>query len=65
MPRMPSWRVRVKRSMEDWVEVDAPTAISAEDEALKVPGVLQVFSKSAIRSDTRDMPTGPAGVPET
>lgn len=65
MPRMPSWRVRVKRSIESHVEVDAPTAVLAEEEALKVPGVLQVFSKSAIRSDTRDMPVGPAGVPES
>lgn len=64
MRGVPSWRVRVKRSIETFVDVDAVTAVAAEIEAAKVPGVIQVFSRSAIRSDERGLPARPAGVPD-
>ena len=62
--RKVSWRVRVKRAQESWVEVQSHTAAGAEDEAIKVPGVMQVFSKSAIRADEATAPERPAGVRE-
>lgn len=42
------WRVRVKRSIETYVDVQATDANGAENEALKVPGVMSVFPKSAM-----------------
>jgi len=51
MPRSPTWKVRVKRAVEEWVQVEADNALLAESEAYNVPGVLSVFSQSAIRAD--------------
>jgi len=62
MARLTIWRVRVRRSVEAWVDVEADTAALAEVEAQKVPGVLSVFGKSAIRGDEAAMPERPAGV---
>ena len=47
------YRVRVYRKIEDWVEVKATSQLAAETEAYKVPGVLNVFPKSAIMSSNR------------
>ena len=60
--RTVSWRVRVKRAQESWVEVQSHTAADAEDEAMKVPGVMQVFARSAMRADEAAAPERPAGV---
>lgn len=60
--RATTWRVRVKRAQEAWVEVSAHTAAGAEDEAMKVLGVMQVFGRSAVRSDEAAAPERPAGV---
>lgn len=62
MARSIIWRVRVKRAIESWVEVQAPSAIEAETEAYKVPGVISVFGRSAIRADETAAPEPPAGV---
>lgn len=62
MPRQLIWRVRVKRAIEDWVDVQAPTAALAELEAAKVPGIISVFGKSAIRGDQAALPERPPGV---
>lgn len=51
MARASTWRVRVKRSVETFVDVSANSAIHAEAEAAKAPGVLSVFAKSAMRID--------------
>lgn len=51
MPLFPTWRVRVMKKIEDWVDVSAATAFEAEVEALRVPNVLSVFGKSAIPAD--------------
>ena len=64
MSRLTMWRVRVRRSMEVWVDVQAPTAIDAEVEAVKLPGVISVFGKSAIRGDEAARPEPPPGVRE-
>lgn len=58
------WRVRIKRAIEAWVDVQAVTAIEAEAEAVKLPGVISVFGKSAIRGDEAALPERPAGVRE-
>ena len=47
------YRVRVYRKVESWVEVKATSPIEAESEAYKVPGVINVFPKSAIMSSNR------------
>lgn len=62
--KLVTWRVRVKRAQESWVEVNAETAGQAEAEAIKVPGVISVFSKSAIRGDEAAAPERAAGVSE-
>lgn len=64
MPRLTIWRVRVRRAIEVWVDVQAVTAGQAEAEAIKLPGVISVFGKSAIRSDEAALPERPAGVRE-
>ena len=51
MPRLPTWRVRVRRSMETYVEIQATSATEAEAEAQNRPGVTQVFGRSAMRVD--------------
>lgn len=64
MPRLTMWRVRVKRSIEVWVDVQAVTAADAEAGAANLPGVISVFGKSAIRGDEAALPERPAGVRE-
>lgn len=64
MPRLTIWRVRVKRSVEVWVDVQAHTAAEAEVSAADLPGVISVFGKSAIRGDEAAMPERPVGVRE-
>lgn len=64
MSRLTMWRVRVKRATEVWVDVQATTAHEAEAEAIKLPGVISVFGKSAIRGDEAALPERPAGVRE-
>ena len=64
MARSIPWRVRVNRATEAWVEVQALTVVEAEAEAAKVPGVISVFGRSAIRSDESAVPERPAGVRE-
>jgi hypothetical protein len=49
--RIPVWRVRVKKVTEDWIDVEAMTPELAEQEAAKVPFVLSVFPKSAMRGE--------------
>lgn len=62
MKRPTMWRVRVQRAMEVFVDVQATSAEQAEAEAAKVPGVVSVFGKSAIRVDQANRPEPPAGV---
>lgn len=64
MSRLTTWRVRVKRAMEVWVDVQATTAVEAEADAVKLPGVISVFGKSAIRGDEAALPERPPGVRE-
>lgn len=46
--RIPTWRVRVKRFMDDWIDVQANTPEEAEIAAASKPFILAVYSKSAI-----------------
>lgn len=62
MPRLTMWRVRTKRAIEAWVDVQAVTAAEAEASAANLPGVISVFGKSAIRGDEAALPERPAGV---
>ena len=62
MKRRYAWRVRVRRLVEDWVDVDASTAREAEEEARKCPGVVSVFPGSALPADEADKPDRPPGV---
>ena len=64
MARSIVWRVRVNRATEAWVEVQALSAAQAEIEAAKVPGVINVFGRSAIRGDESAVPEPPVGVME-
>lgn len=64
MPRQLIWRVRVKRAIEDSVDVQAATAAQAEADAINLPGVISVFGKSAIRGDQAALPERPLGVRE-
>ena len=64
MARPVVWRVRVKRATESWVDVLAHDGEQAEAEAMKVPGVMQVFARSAMRGDEAAIPERPEGVRE-
>jgi hypothetical protein len=48
MARPLTWRVRVRRATETWIDVEAMTAAEAEEAARGVPGVLSVFHRSAV-----------------
>ena len=62
MARPVPWRVRVKRSVEAWVEVQASSGPEAEVEAAKIPGVVSVFGRSAIYGDESIGPNRLEGV---
>ena len=64
MPRPNIWRVRVKKAIEDWVEVQASAGPEAEQQAANVLGVLSVFPRSAIRADFVPESERPVGVRE-
>ncbi len=64
MSRLTMWRVRVKRAIEVWVDVQAHSAGEAEAGAANLPGVISVFTKSAIRGDEAARPEPPPGVRE-
>jgi hypothetical protein len=57
-----TWRVRVTRTIEDWVVVSAFSPKEAEAKAVHLPGVVGVFGKSAIRGDLAEPQERPAGV---
>ena len=58
------WRVRVRRAIEDWVNVEAHDPRQAEVEAAKLFGVVSVFNGSAIRGDEAMRPDPTEGVQE-
>ena len=62
MPLLPTWRVRVMRKVEDWVDVQASSALEAETEAYKLPNVVSVFGRSAIPGDKPIEGDRPLGV---
>jgi hypothetical protein len=51
MPKQRTWRVRVVRKAEDWVDVVADTPLQAENLAAVLPQVISVFTGSALRGD--------------
>ena len=61
-PRVPIWRVRVKRAHEEWVDVEAQTAELAEIEATKIPFVISVFTRSAIPGEQKLFPESPRAI---
>ena len=62
MTRPTIWRVRVVRGREEWVDVLAVNAAQSEIEAGKLPGVISVFGRSAIRGDEAMVPERLPGV---
>lgn len=62
MARPQPWRVRVRRAIETWVDVEATSGPEAESEAAKVPGVISVFGRSALRGDESAKPLPLPGV---
>ena len=48
MMRGKPYKVRVRRSVEDWVDVSAVDGAQAEALARNLPGVIFVFSPSAV-----------------
>ena len=63
MKKIP-WRVRVKLSVETWVDVTAPDARAAEAAAAKLPNVISVFGLSATIANKVVGVTAPEGVQE-
>lgn len=62
--RIPVWRVRVKRAMEDWIDVEANSAELAEIEATKVPFVISVFHRSAMPGERKLFRENPRAIEE-
>lgn len=46
-----TWRVRVMRRLEDWIDVKAETAEQAEKEAATRPGIVGVFTGSTVSGE--------------
>ena len=62
MAKSKIWRVRVKRAIEDWVQVESDTPLQAELDAISIPGVISVFGGSAMRGDRPIDQVPPAGI---
>lgn len=62
MRRQKRWRVRVKRAIEDWVDIAADTPLQAEQLAATIPNVISVFGQSAISGDKPVEGPVPVGV---
>lgn len=62
MRRQRTWRVRVRRALEDWIDVQADSPLQAEELAATLPQVLSVFGGSAMRGDKPIDSIPPAGV---
>ena len=63
MKKIP-WRVRVKLSIETWVDVTAPDAKAAEAAAAVLPNVISVFGSSATIANKVIGVEAPLGVQE-
>ena len=48
---MSRWRVRVRRTVEDWVDVQAPTKEEAEKVASTMAGVVSVMPGNTISGE--------------
>lgn len=64
MPKQESWRVRVMRAVESFVEVEAATPAAAEAAAKNLPGVISVFGRSAISARRPIDPDMPISIEE-
>ena len=51
MPKQIIWRVRVRRAIEEWIDIKADSALQAEQEAANRPNVLGVLTGSTMRGD--------------
>jgi hypothetical protein len=60
--KLKRWRVRVRRSVDDWVEVMADDRLQAEAVAASMPFVLSVFGGSAIPANKAVDQIPPVGV---
>lgn len=56
------WKVRVRRAVEDWVDVQADTGPEAEVLAASIPQVISVFGKSAMPGNITKEYAKPHGV---
>jgi len=57
------YRVRVRRSVEDWITIQAEGPLQAEQLAATYPFVLSVFERSAISGERPVGITVPKGIP--
>lgn len=57
------YRVRVRRSVEDWITVQADNPLQAEQLAVNYPFVLSVFERSAISGEKPVGTSVPVGIP--
>ena len=57
------YRVRVRRSVEDWITIQAEDPLQAEQLAANYPFVLSVFERSAISGERPVGTSIPAGIP--
>ena len=51
MRKVKMWRVRCKRSVEEWIGVQAESALQAEQIVSTMPNVLSILSGSTISGD--------------
>ena len=64
LPKPKLWRVRVRKSVEDWVSIQADSALQAEELVINMPFILSVFNGSTIRGDRPVDQAIPVGVEE-
>jgi hypothetical protein len=57
------WRVRVRRSVEEWITIQADNPLQAEQLAVTYPQVLSVFERSAISGEKPVGTSVPVGIP--
>jgi hypothetical protein len=61
-PRPKPWRVRVRRTVETWIDVSAHDKNEAERLAAVYPQVLAVLPGSAIRADLKESEPRDVGI---
>jgi hypothetical protein len=61
MRRQKTWKVRVVRKLEDWIDVQADNPLQAELLAASIPNIVSILTGMTMLGD-RPLAEAPAGI---